>query len=84
MSDDCAHLRAKAEANAASLRFVEVQELARCHGWELSRQKGSHVMYKRTGTIQPMNFQNVKGMAKAYQVRQLLRAIEEIEEQSHE
>ena len=37
-------------------------------------------MYKRRGTMQLMNFQNDGGRAKPYQVRQLLAAIEDLEE----
>ena len=49
------------------------------------RQKGSsHRIYKTIWQGDPrVNIQNVKGKAKAYQVRQILRAIERLEYESH-
>lgn len=47
-----------------------------------SRQKGSsHRLYKTPWQGDPrVNIQNDKGMAKVYQVRQVLKAIERLEE----
>lgn len=49
------------------------------------RQKGSsHRVYKTPWQGNPrVNIQNAKGKAKAYQVRQVLRAIERLEYESH-
>jgi hypothetical protein len=49
------------------------------------RQKGSsHRVYKTPWQGDPrVNIQNAKGKAKAYQVRQVLRAIERLEYESH-
>ena len=69
-----------ARRNPAGLRFVDACHLAECFGWELSRRKGSHHLYKRPGAFGMINLQNVRGMAKPYQVRQLVRAIEELED----
>ena len=38
--------------------------------------KGSHRVYVREGVKEILNFQNVKGKAKPYQVRQFLKVIE--------
>jgi hypothetical protein len=38
--------------------------------------KGSHRVYGRSGIAEILNFQEVKGKAKPYQVRQFLRIIE--------
>jgi predicted RNA binding protein YcfA (HicA-like mRNA interferase family) len=44
------------------------------------RQKGSHIIYKTPWQGDPrINIQNDKGKAKAYQVRQVLKAIERLE-----
>ena len=47
------------------------------------RQRGtSHRVYKTPWSGDPrVNIQNAKGMAKAYQVRQVLKAIERLESQ---
>jgi len=44
----------------------------------LTRKKGSHHIFKRQGYQKLLNFQDSKGMAKVYQVRQLLSALEEL------
>jgi hypothetical protein len=50
-----------------------------------ARQKGSsHRTYKTPWQGDPrVNIQNDKGMAKAYQVKQVLKAIERLEEENH-
>jgi len=69
-------LLAKAARDPASCRFTEIQRLAEAHGFHLSRVTGSHHIYAHPGIPELVNLQSVKGMAKAYQVRQLLRLIE--------
>jgi len=59
------------------LKFRELCELAECFGFLLTRQKGSHHIFKHQGYRKLLNLQDSKGMAKAYQVRQLLLALEE-------
>ena len=50
-----------------------------------ARQKGSsHWIYKTPWRGDPrVNIQNAKGKAKAYQVKQVLKAIERMEHESH-
>ncbi len=74
----CRSLFDAAEANPAGLRFTELCQLAECFGWELARQHGSHRLYKRSATMRMMNFQDVGGRAKEYQVKHLLTAIAEL------
>ena len=81
----CDKLLERARNSPADLRFTEVCQLAECYGFVLDRQGGSHRIYKRPRWPHVMNFQNWKGKAKPYQVRQLLNAIDLIlEEQSDE
>lgn len=74
----CEALLQKARNNPGGLRFAELCSLAECFGWEFDRVRGSHRIYKRRGHIQAMNFQDFKGFAKAYQVKQLIRAIDSL------
>jgi predicted RNA binding protein YcfA (HicA-like mRNA interferase family) len=74
--DRCEQLFRRAQSSAAGLRLEEACQLAECYGFVLARQRGSHRIYKRSATRQVVNLQSVRGMAKAYQVRQLLRMIE--------
>jgi hypothetical protein len=71
----CDKLLQRARAAPASLRFEELCQLAECHGFALARQKGSHRLYKRAGEPRVMNFQDDRGKAKEYQVKQLLDVI---------
>lgn len=79
LSSRCRKLLDRARANPAGLRFRELVRLPECSGFERSRQKGSHLVLAAEGVRRPLVVQNVKGNAKPYQVRQLLRAIEEME-----
>jgi HicA-like toxin of HicAB toxin-antitoxin system len=66
----------KALGSPQSLRFTEAVQLAKAFGFVLDRISGSHHIFKRSGVPELLNLQNVKGMAKAYQVRQLLKIAE--------
>jgi hypothetical protein len=58
------------------LRFRDALWLAQAHGFEHVRTKGSHTMLKSGGFPKLLNLQNVDGLVPAYQVRQLLAAID--------
>jgi hypothetical protein len=45
-----------------------------------TRQRGSHHLFSRPGFLKLVNLQDDNGSAKSYQIRQLLRMIEEISE----
>ena len=75
----CAELLGRARSNPRGLRFTELCALAECYGWEFDRSRGSHHIYKRAGYIRVMNFQDIGGAAKPYQVRQLLHAIDALQ-----
>ncbi|MDX2042023.1 MAG: hypothetical protein SF097_12275 [Acidobacteriota bacterium] len=71
----------KVKNSPNNLRFEEICHLAESYGWIFQRQDGtSHAVYlhpalgNSVGAL--MNFQSKKGMAKRYQVKQLLDAIE--------
>ena len=80
----CAKLLDKAVNSPENLRFADLCALAECYGWVFQRQRGSHRIYmhpglrSRSGSM--MNFQSRQGNAKPTQVRQLLAAIEELNE----
>ena len=74
----CEEYLAVARNNPRGLSFAQLCTLAECYGFEYSRTKGSHQIFKRPGFMSIMNFQDVGGKAKAYQVKQLLSAIDEL------
>jgi predicted RNA binding protein YcfA (HicA-like mRNA interferase family) len=67
----------KVIAGADNVRFAELCRLAEAFGYRLDRVSGSHHIFVHRLAERPLNFQNVGGKAKAYQVRQFLRDIEE-------
>ena len=73
----CEKLLRRARENPGGLTLREALSLAECYGFEHVRTRGSHHLMKRVGRRQLLNFQSRGGMAPAYQVRQLLRAIDE-------
>jgi hypothetical protein len=79
----CDKLLKKAINSADNISFSEICQLAECFGFEFQRQKGSHVIYENPKLEieqnRLMNFQNFKGNAKSYQVKQLLKAISYLE-----
>lgn len=62
----------------ANIRFSDLTGLVDALGFELDRTRGSHRLYRHPRTIEKLNLQPLRsGDAKAYQVRQLLRLIEQ-------
>jgi hypothetical protein len=68
-----------------AIRFVDLRRVCD-HFFGQSRQSGSsHRIYKMPWEGDPrVNIQNAKGMAKAYQVRQVLKAIERLKRENEE
>ncbi|MDV2482600.1 type II toxin-antitoxin system HicA family toxin [Methanoculleus sp. Wushi-C6] len=62
--------------NPKSVRFEDLCRAAEAFGFRFRGKKGSHRIYVREGVAEILNFQNVGGKAKPYQVRQLLKVIE--------
>lgn len=77
----CEDLLAEIEANPKNADLNTVIRLAECWGF-CGRSGGKHPhLYKRPGFRTLLNFQKRSdGKAKAYQVRQLLAAIDELQE----
>lgn len=70
----------KALGNPASLKFGEVCTLAEGVGFRLDRIRGSHHIFVHSNPhCHLLNLQEVRGQAKPYQVRQLLKLIEEFQ-----
>lgn len=66
----------KVKNNPHDVRFNDMCKLAEHFGFTYRGGKGSHRVYTRKGIYEILNFQNVKGKAKPYQVRQFLKIIE--------
>ncbi len=72
------------QRNPKGIRFADVCRVCD-HYFGQPRQKGSsHRVYKAPWQGDPrVNIQNAKGRAKAYQVKQILKAIERLEYEGH-
>jgi len=68
-----------AQNSTKNVKFNVLIKLAEHYGFVLDRQKGSHVIMKHPKVKNNMNFQEVKGEAKPYQVKQLLNVIKEFD-----
>lgn len=58
------------------VRFERLCAIAEVFGFRFSRQKGSHKIYVQDGIDEILDFQNVGGKAKPYQVRQFIGILE--------
>lgn len=59
-----------------NVRFEKVCTIAEAFGFRFRGGRGSHRIYVHDGVEELLNFQNVGGKAKPYQVRQLIKIIE--------
>ena len=75
-------LVAKMRQNPKGVRFTDLCKVCDFYFGEPRQKASSHRVYKTPWPGDPrVNIQNDGGMAKAYQVRQVLRAIERLEAQ---
>jgi predicted RNA binding protein YcfA (HicA-like mRNA interferase family) len=65
-----------ARGAVANVGFADLQDLVEGFGFELRRTSGSHHIYAHPKVPELVNLQNVRGQAKPYQVRQVLRLVE--------
>ncbi|MBI5202443.1 MAG: type II toxin-antitoxin system HicA family toxin [Elusimicrobia bacterium] len=72
-----AKLLAAIRNNPDNVRYSDICKAVEYLGFAFRNQKGSHRTYSKPGVVELVNFQNVKGMAKAYQVRQFLRIVDQ-------
>jgi len=74
---------AEMRRNPKGIRFQDLCKVCDSLLGEARQKSSSHRIYKTPWPGDPrVNIQNDKGMAKAYQVRQVLKAIERLEAQS--
>jgi len=70
----------KMRNNPVDVRFSDLQKVSE-HFFGKPRMKGSHMFFKKPWKgYPPVLLQETKGMAKPYQVRQVLEAIKKLEE----
>ncbi len=62
--------------NPRSVRFADAVALVQAFGFRRSRVRGSHHIFARPGIPELVNFQEVHGQAKPYQLRQFLKIVE--------
>ena len=62
--------------NPKNILFQRICQVAVAFGFKMRKGKGSHHIFTRPGVEELLNFQNVSGKAKPYQVKQLIKIIE--------
>ena len=71
---------AKLRRNPKAARFVDLARVCDAYFGEPRQRGTSHRVYRTPWSGDPrVNIQDAKGMAKAYQVRQVLKAIDKLE-----
>jgi len=82
---DIQDVLARMRANPKGIRFADACKVCE-HYFGSPRQKGtSHCVYRMPWQGDPrVNIQNDRGRAKAYQVKQILKAIERLEHERTE
>ncbi|VUT26531.1 MAG: hypothetical protein MASP_01558 [Candidatus Methanolliviera sp. GoM_asphalt] len=66
----------KLKENPKNVRFEELCTAAELFGFKFRGGKGSHRIFVKEGVREMLNFQNVKGKVKSYQVKQFIEIIE--------
>ena len=66
----------KVVVSQANVRFGDMVKLVKAFGFQLRRVTGSHHIFIHPSVNEAVNIQNVRGQAKPYQVRQVLKLIE--------
>ena len=64
------------KGRVTNVRFEEFCQAAESFGFKFKDGKGSHRIFVREGIKELLNFQDVRGKAKPYQVRQFIKLIE--------
>jgi len=67
---------AEIKDNPRNIRFNKICNIAEAFGFRFRGGKGSHRIYVKEGVVELLNFQNVNGKAKPYQVKQFIKIIE--------
>ncbi len=63
--------------NPKNVRFEKLCKIAEAFGFRFRGGKGSHRIYVQEDIREMLNFQNVGGKAKPYQVKQFIKIVEE-------
>ena len=63
-------------AGSKNIRFHEAKTIAKAFGFRLDRISRSHHIFLHPDLPELVNLQEVKGKAKPYQIKQLLKIIE--------
>ncbi|MBM4330522.1 MAG: toxin HicA [Deltaproteobacteria bacterium] len=70
----------KMRKNPAGVRFADICKICNHYFGQARQVNGSHRVYKTPWSGDPrVNIQNSKGYSKAYQVKQIIKAIERLE-----
>ena len=81
MMENTSEILRRLRANPKGIRYAELAGICDRFFGEPRQRSSSHRVYRMPGPGGPrVNIQNDRGMAKAYQVRQVVRALERLED----
>lgn len=63
-------------SDSKDVAFNDMVSLVQGFGFRFARQEGSHQIFVHSDIPELINLHNVKGQAKPYQVRQILKLVE--------
>ena len=66
----------KWKENRKNIRFNKLCLVVEAFGFRYKGGRGDHVVYSRNDVVEILNFQNVNGKAKPYQVKQFIDVVE--------
>ena len=70
----------KMQEEPKNIRFADLKKVCEAYFGQQRQSGTSHLIYKTLWPVDPrLNIQNASGQAKAYQVRQVLQAIDKLE-----
>ena len=69
-------LRRLSQGAVYNVAFADFTDLLEGFGFRLARSSGSHFIFSSPGIPEVVNIQPIRGEAKAYQIRQILRLVE--------
>ena len=64
-------------SGSRNVSFADMRRLIEAFGFRLSRVNGSHHIFQHPDIAELVNLQDVGGQAKPYQIRQVLKLVEE-------
>ena len=64
-----------------NIPYRKIKKLLEINGWYIDRQKGSHILFVKTGTIRPLVIPYHEKEIDSYLIREIIKALNLTEEE---